>query len=75
MTELRYAFLRDSRCADVFVFANQDDALADLIVIEHGFDGFVYLADAPSPAIGAEYRDGVFIDPEPIVLQPVDEPA
>ena len=46
--EQHYVFIKDNRVVQVAVFALQDEALADRVAREHGFDDAVWVGtDAP----------------------------
>jgi hypothetical protein len=47
--EQHYVFLKDSRVANIAVFASQDEALADAVAQEHGFDDAIWVGtDVPT---------------------------
>jgi hypothetical protein len=60
--EQHYVFLKDNRVAQVAVFASQDEALADAVAQEHGFDDAVWVG-ATAPAMWSTYDNGVFTAP------------
>ena len=60
--ELHYAFLKDNRVAQVAVFASQDEALADAVAIEHGFDDAVWVGET-TPAMWSTYDGTTFTKP------------
>jgi hypothetical protein len=43
--EQHYVFLKDNRVAQVAVFASQDEALADAVAQEQGFDDAVWVGE------------------------------
>lgn len=47
--ELYYAFLKNNRIELIGVFAEQDQTLADAIVIERGFDNAVWTGETLPP--------------------------
>jgi len=60
--ELHYAFIKDNRVAQVGVFASQDEALADAVAIEHGFDDAVWVG-TDAPAMWSSYDGTTFTPP------------
>lgn len=60
--EQHYAFLKDNRVAQVAVFASQDEALADAVAHEHGFDDAVWVG-ADAPAMWSTYDGTTFTAP------------
>jgi len=60
--ELHYAFIKDNRVAQVAVFASQDEALADAVAIEHGFDDAVWVG-TDAPAMWSSYDGTTFTPP------------
>jgi hypothetical protein len=47
--ELHYAFLKNNRVEQVAVFASEDEALADAVAQEQGYDDAVWVGtDAPN---------------------------
>ena len=80
--EQHYVFLKDNRVQQVAVFASQDEALADAVAIEHGFDDAVWVG-ADAPAMWSTYDGTAFTPPtdeylisigilEPIVKEPTE---
>jgi hypothetical protein len=59
--EQHYVFLKDNRVVQVAVFASQDEALADAVAIEHGFDDAVWVGK-DKPAMWSTY-DGTTFTP------------
>ena len=55
--EQHYAFLKDNRVEQIAVFASQDEALADRVAQEQGFDDAVWVGEN-KPAMWSTY-DGV----------------
>jgi hypothetical protein len=45
--EQHYVFLKNNRVANIAVFASQDEALADAVAHEHGFDDAVWVGTEP----------------------------
>ena len=43
--EQHYVFLKDNRVMNIAVFASQDEALADAVALEHGFDDAVWVGE------------------------------
>jgi hypothetical protein len=60
--ELHYAFLKDNRVANIAVFASQDEALADAVAHEHGFDDAVWVG-TDTPAMWSTYDGTTFTAP------------
>lgn len=60
--ELHYAFLKDNRVEQIAVFASQDEALADAVAQEHGFDDAVWVGSNP-PAMWSTYDGTEFTLP------------
>lgn len=60
--EQHYVFLKDNRVAEVAVFASQDEALADAVAQEQGFDDAVWVG-GDKPAMWSTYNNGVFTAP------------
>jgi hypothetical protein len=60
--EQYYVFLKDNRVAQVAVFASQDEALADAVAIEQGFDDAVWVGEN-KPAMWSTYDGTTFTVP------------
>ncbi len=60
--ELHYAFIKNNRVAQVAVFASQDEALADAVVQEQGFDDAVWVG-IDAPAMWSTYDGTTFTAP------------
>lgn len=60
--ELHYAFIKNNRVAQVAVFASQDEALADAVVQEQGFDDAVWVG-TDAPAMWSTYDGTTFTAP------------
>ena len=60
--EQHYVFLKDNRVAQVAVFASQDEALADAVAQEHGFDDAVWVG-TDAPAMWSTYDGTTFTAP------------
>lgn len=60
--ELHYAFLKNNRVANIAVFASQDEALADAVAIEHGYDDAVWVG-TDVPPMWATYDGTGFTSP------------
>jgi hypothetical protein len=60
--EQHYVFLKDNRVAQVAVFASQDEALADAVAREHGFDDAVWVGET-IPAMFSSYNGITFTEP------------
>ncbi len=79
--EQHYAFLKDNRVANIAVFASQDEALADAVAQEHGFDDAVWVGE-DKPAMWSTYDGTTFTPPTDeylisigIMQPPVEEPT
>lgn len=60
--EQHYAFIKNNRVENIAVFVSQDEALADAVAHEHGFDDAVWVGtDAPS--IWSTYDGTTFTAP------------
>ena len=60
--EKYYVFLKNNRVAQVAVFASQDEALADAVAHEHGFDDAVWVGE-DKPAMWSTYDGTTFTPP------------
>ena len=60
--EQHYVFLKDNRVANIAVFASQDEALADAVAIEQGFDDAVWVGST-IPAMWSTYDGATFTAP------------
>jgi len=60
--EQHYVFLENNRVAQVAVFASQDEALADAVAQEHGFDDAVWVG-TDAPAMWSTYDGTTFTPP------------
>ena len=60
--EQHYVFLKDNRVANIAVFASQDEALADAVAREQGFDDAVWVG-ANAPAMWSTYNGTTFTEP------------
>jgi hypothetical protein len=79
--EQHYVFLKNNRVEQVAVFASQDEALADAIAHEQGFDDAVWVG-ATAPAMWSTYDGASFTHPTDeylisigIMNPPVEEPT
>ncbi len=81
--EQHYAFLKNNRVEQIAVFASQDEALADAVAIEHGFDDAVWVG-TDAPAMWSTYDGTGFTPPtdeylisigimNPVVETPTEE--
>ena len=61
--EKHYTFLKNNIVEDTLVFANQNDALAQTIANEKGYDSFIWLDDAVIPARWSTYDGTSFTPP------------
>jgi len=60
--EQHYVFLKNNRVEQVAVFASQDEALADAVAIEQGFDDAVWVG-TDAPAMWSTYDGTAFTPP------------
>jgi hypothetical protein len=60
--EQHYVFLKDNRVANIAVFASQDEALADAVAQEQGFDDAVWVGET-IPAMWSTYDGTSFTAP------------
>ena len=60
--EQHYVFLKDNRVANIAVFASQDEALADAVAAEQGFDDAVWVGST-IPTMWSTYDGTTFTDP------------
>ena len=60
--EQHYVFLKNNRVVQVAVFASQDEALADAVAHEHGFDDAVWVG-TNTPAMWSTYDGKTFTAP------------
>jgi hypothetical protein len=60
--EQHYVFLKNNRVANIAVFASQDEALADAVAQEQGFDDAVWVGST-IPAMWSTYDGTTFTDP------------
>jgi hypothetical protein len=60
--EQHYVFLKNNRVANIAVFTSQDEALADAVAIEHGFDDAVWVGEN-KPAMWSIYDGTTFTAP------------
>ena len=60
--EQHYVFLKDNRVANIAVFASQDEALADAVAQEHGFDDAVWVGEN-KPVMWSTYDGTTFTSP------------
>ena len=60
--EQHYVFLKDNRVANIAVFASQDEALADSVAQEQGFDDAVWVGET-IPAMWSTYDGSTFTAP------------
>jgi hypothetical protein len=60
--EQHYVFLKNNRVANIAVFASQDEALADAVAQEHGFDDAVWVGETV-PAMWSTYDGTSFTAP------------
>ena len=65
MSEKHYVFIKNGRVEDTYVFADQDDALADRIVVEKGFDKALWIGEDLPPHRWSSYdeKTNTFTDP------------
>jgi hypothetical protein len=60
--EQYYVFLKNNRVANIAVFASQDEALADAVAHEHGFDDAVWVG-TNTPGMWSTYDGTTFTPP------------
>jgi len=60
--EQHYVFLKDNIVQQIAVFASQDEALADAVAQEHGFDDAVWVGEN-KPAMWSTYNGTSFTEP------------
>jgi hypothetical protein len=60
--EQHYVFIKNNRVANIAVFASQDEALADAVAQEQGFDDAVWVG-TNVPAMWSIYDGTIFTDP------------
>lgn len=60
--EQHYVFIKDNRVANIAVFASQDEALADSVAQEQGFDDAVWVGST-IPAMWSTYDGTTFTAP------------
>lgn len=79
--EQHYVFLKDNRVTNIAVFASQDEALADAVAQEQGFDDAVWVGET-IPAMWSTYDGTSFTPPTDeylisigIMNPPVEEPT
>lgn len=68
--EKHYTFIKAGVVENTLVFAAQDDALAQTICDEQGYDSFVWLDEADFPTRWSSYnsKKNTFTDPTPQYL-------
>ena len=79
--EQHYVFLKSNRVEQVAVFASQDEALADAVAHEQGFDDAVWVGE-DKPMMWSTYDGTTFTAPTDeylisigIMQPPVEEPT
>ena len=79
--ELHYAFIKNNIVQQVAVFASQDEALADAVAHEHGFDDAIWCGET-APAMWSTYDGTTFTLPTDeylisigIMNPPTEEPT
>ena len=60
--EQHYVFLKNNRVENIAVFASQNEALADAVAQEHGFDDAVWVGET-IPAMWSTYDGTTFTAP------------
>jgi hypothetical protein len=60
--EQHYAFLKNNRVENIAVFASQDEALADRVAQEQGYDDAVWVGET-IPSMWSTYNGTTFIPP------------
>lgn len=71
MSEQHYVFLKNNRVKNIAVFASQDEALADAVAIEHGFDDAVWVGET-IPTMWSTYDGTEFTAPTLDYLYEID---
>jgi len=61
--EKHYTFIKNNRVENTLVFAERNDALAQTITNEQGYDSFIWLDDAATPARWSTYNGTTFTPP------------
>lgn len=61
--EKHYTFIKNNRVENTLVFAERNDALAQTIVDEQGYDSFIWLDTAVKPALWSTYDGTSFTPP------------
>ena len=61
--EKHYAFIKTGRVENIFLFAERNDALAQTIADEQGYDSFIWLDGAAVPARWSTYDGTDFTPP------------
>ena len=80
--EQHYVFIKDNRVANIAVFGSQDEALADAVAQEQGFDDAIWVGE-DKPVMFSSYDGTAFTPPtdeylisigilEPIVEEPTE---
>ena len=60
--EQHYVFLKDNRVANIAVFGSKDEALADAVAQEQGFDDAVWVGEE-RPVMWSFYNGTTFTPP------------
>ena len=60
--EQYYVFLKNNRVENIAVFGSKDEALADAVAHEHGYDNAVW-AGTDTPAMWSTYNGTSFTPP------------
>jgi hypothetical protein len=61
--EKHYTFIKNNRVENTLVFAERNDALAQTISDEQGYDSFIWLDTAAKPALWSTYNGTSFTLP------------
>ena len=61
--EKHYTFIKNNRVENTLVFAERNDVLAQTIANEQGYDSFIWLNDAATPARWSTYNGTTFTAP------------
>ena len=61
--EKNYTFIKNNRVENTFVFAERNDALAQTVADEQGYDSFVWLNESAVPARWSTYDGTSFTPP------------
>lgn len=63
MSEKHFVFLKDNRVENIYVFADQNQELANQVCQEQGFDEAIWIDDSEIPARWSTYDGKTFTKP------------